>query len=567
MKICAIPGDAKSYFQNRPNRRRRGSLLIDIMLGMTLVMSLVGMSSQYMSEQSERTRRLQLATEQDALLRGARGLVTINLAEVREKLFEDAQSVSGGRAISVYGMDELSERGFLPQGFDGGIMRRHYGKEMALLVRAVSRNDSSNPKPTLTRAQLRDPDNPSRINPVLVDGVSSNDEMDFEAMLVSYGGTEIGRSAAGTIISMMETPFGGFMGSDTLASGAYGSTQVNTTPFNVVSERPRRGDIASIVALSSFDVLGDDRISDTFLRCEGMNRNSEAYRQCLGNNQVYTDYVIAHYDSSGNGTPDRFPALRGVTAMDCRPPGDGTATGTPGSFLIDCEATSMSGSLEVAGGLDVQGDDNQIGPLATTATSLAFNSRNFLERRTIGGTGTDVISADRVSVDGVNDGHDLAETILSSEVVRPGDLVRKPQCPARTLDGAHAMQPRIYLSPIEYADPYGRAIVGVRAFAEDAGANWRVRLMSIVAQDICRSDFSNPIPISSVSRRSFSKPIYDYLGNPNGTNEYDRYYPSHPRCNTWNSEGDPVATRVDQLSDVYELARDNAVLLAQARCY
>lgn len=566
---------AKKNNTRAQNRRRRGSLLVDIMLGMTIIMSLVGLSAQYTGQQSEHTRQLQIATEHDALLRGARGLVTVKLGEVRRKVFAD-----GG--VSVYSMNDLSQQGLLPPGFDGGVLRRIYGKDMSLLVRAVRRNDTANPKATMTLAQMRDPSDPSRINPILIDGVTSNDEMDFEALLVSHGGTPIPRSAGGGIISRMESPFGGYMTTNTLASGSYGSLQINTTPFNALSQRPRQGDLASVVALSNFDVLAEGKLKDAFLRCEGLNTGSDDYQECLGNNRVYTDLILQHSDTDNNGTPDRFPALRGVTALDCAP--DGTTTGTASQFRINCATTQMTGNLNVtgnttvsgnstvAGSISVAGKTNVVGPLRTTASRMNFEEKPFIERRNLGGVPNDVLTGDRVQMATMNGGQDLAEAVISSQVVRPEALVAKPQCPARTLDGAHAMRPRIYLSPIEYADPFGRPIVGVRAFAQDAGSNWRVKLMAIVAQDICTSNFNNPIPISAISNTpmQFSRPLYDYLGNPNGTHDFERYYPVHSQCHSWTSEGEPTtatAGRKDGLSDVYTLGANNAVVLAQTRCY
>ncbi|MCW3782562.1 hypothetical protein OM960_13300 [Defluviimonas sp. CAU 1641] len=523
--------------------RQRGALLLEAILALGVAASLVGLSAAFIAQEKEKQEEIMIASEQGVILAAARNFVQQNYNAIRLDLFKEAET--GGSAILAYPMQKLADEGYLPASFSGdGVLGHMYGQQYALIARAVDRADTGTPQVTLSHGDL-DPMSTGGIDGVLVDSDPANGEMEIEALLVTYGGDPVRLGDGGDIIGRLDSTFGGYVSEAGTARGPYANFVMDITSFAALAEYPDPGHFAGLVSLSSFGVLGSDAASDgvpdPLRRCDGVNIASQEYADCLASNEIYADIVLNHHDTNGDGIADRFPALRGVTMLDCADSGN---TGVQNEFLIDCATTRMTGNLAVAG------PDADIGALGIRADRVTFGGDDVLVRQTVGAADENIVQPDRVVIDQVNGGQDLSETIVDTRVVRAGQTVAKPICPATTIDGVTPMEPRIYPSPAAYSDPRGRAIVGVRAFAEDVDAtNWRVRLMVFVGQDFCTNDVSSPLSTSIG---------YHVNGAPDvaGT------------CTGFDGAGvQNTGDLADGSADVYELDSSFGAVVVQTRCY
>ncbi|MBW3243614.1 hypothetical protein KUV57_13150 [Epibacterium sp. DP7N7-1] len=525
--------------------RQRGAMLLEAALAISVLLALVAYVAQTNGEEAEKQKRVMLASEHDVIITASRNFVQQSYHDIILDLFNAADS--SGQGELVYSIDDIIAAGYLPSSYSGGILNAIYGKNYALLARAVNRDDGGEPQVTMTYSDM-DPLGLGGVDNDLVDGDPGNGEMEIESILVSYGGSDIPRGAGGDIVGRLESAFGGFVTEANTAHGAYANFEMNISGFDSMAEYPGTGNFASVVSLSSYGVLGSDggmaQVVDPFRRCDGVNIASDEYSECINSNEVYTDLIMRPFDSDNDGTIDVLPALRNVTMLDCS---DTSNTGTISEFTIDCATTRMTGDFVSLG------DNAEIGNMKIEADGIDFAGQDVLTRQNINGSDENILNGDRLTMASVNGGQDMSEAVTNTSVVAARSTIEKPTCPATTIDGVTPMEPRVYLSPAAYSDPRGRPVVGVRAFAEDLGTEWRARLLIFVSQDFCSNDTSNPIPTT------FS-------------NYFSNGAPNRPNCSTFNPNGSVNTFRGDGQADVYELmptagGQDFGAVIASTRCY
>ena len=520
-------------------RRRQGGLLLEAILALGVATSLIGLSASYMASEKQRQEETMIASEQDILITASRAFLQRRYNETLTDLFDVASST--GSAIRTFSMADLVGAGFIPDSFNGGVLAGMDGQRYALLARAVDRADTATPQATMTLSDI-DPGATGTIDPILTDGDFTNGEMEIEAVLVTYGGNPLPAATGGNVIGRMESAYGGYVQVAGKTRGPYANFEMDLTEFSGLPEYPSAGHFAGIVALSSYGVLGEggaELIVDPLRRCANLAITSPEYDTCVASNEVYSDIVMRPYDSDGDTVADVFPALRNVTILDCA---EGGAAGIEDEFRVDCTTTRLSGDFIA------EGDNADIGAMSVRSDRIGFAGDDVVVRQTLGGVDENVLHGDRAILDGVNGGQDLSEAITDSKVVRATDTVAKPSCPAVAADGVTPMVPRIYVSPAAYADSNGRPTVGVRAFAEDSGANWTIRMMNFVAQDFCTNDASNPLPM--------------------GTPTFGNGAPDSPNCTSFDAAGAVVGPdRSDGAADVYEFSFEYAAAIVQTRCY
>ncbi|MFG6083432.1 hypothetical protein ACEUZ9_004692 [Paracoccus litorisediminis] len=459
--------------------RSRGVTLMEAILALGVAASMIGVTAHVIGQEQQRQKAMLLGAEGELALKASRDFVAQNYAALQDELFTSAGPA--GLARKTFTTSEMISRGYLPPSFqNSGILGKLYGQQYALVMRAVNRTDTTTPQATMTRATM-DPSNTGAVDPGLRDRNAANGEIDIEAVLVTYGGTALKPAVGGEVINRLNSSYAGFVNTTGTASGAYGSFSVSMAPYASMTGYPTTGHFASVVALSNFGVLGAESgegegIPDPFRRCTDMGLSSAAYAACLSSNEVYTDIVLNSFDTNGDGTDDRFPAIRGLSMVQCA--NDNDENTDPSRFVIDCAETRMSGNLVV------EGTDATIGNLDITADEVSFHGKKTISN----GPNGNEVSADKLTIDGYGSGgQDVAKAIFHSQIAAPGTVIMKPQCPA-------GMTPDIYVTPVAYADRYGRPIVGIRAghdLAQETPTRWRIRMVAYIGQDFCGQSLPN----------------------------------------------------------------------------
>lgn len=546
------------------NGRQRGITLLEGVLYLGLASSVIGFSASLILDEQRRQEEVLIAREYALVMQGAQNFVSNRYEEILDQLYDEA--VLNGGALRPYELSELTGAGFLPLSFldGGGALDRVYGQGFRLLTRAVLAGDTAVPQSTLTVAEM-DPGGQGAIAEALIDGDPANGEVRIEAVLVSDGGVPMPTTVGAPVTARTERSNAGFVEAGTETRGPYGVFSFDLGGFVGTDGFPDdpAGRFAAIVALGGFGVLdasgmgigegADPDLQDAFRRCEGildnpgLDRNSPIYEQCRDTtNAVYGDIVIVNYDTTGDGVPDVFPTINGTTRITMSPPvdtdGDGDpdvlstlenlrvigcgavapGTGSETELTIDCDLTRMTGTLIA---------ENFLIETSSGTRPLAIEQE-------VAGVPEVQVSADRFVMGDV----DLSTGIFDVQLLASGDTIPKPQCPATTPDGAFLVEPRVYVLPAAFSDPAGRATVGMRAFAEEDGSDWRVRLYQYVSEDRCTFTFSGG-PYPAPGNCAFS------AGNP------------------LNPEDDPALGNPDGTSDVYEVGSDFGRVLAMTRCY
>jgi hypothetical protein len=546
------------------NGRQRGITLLEGVLYLALASSVIGFSATFIRDEQRRQEQVLIAREYALAMQGAQNFVSNRYEEILDQLHEAA--VLNGAAARAYDLEDLTGAGFLPLAFldGGGALQRVYGQEFRLLTRAVLAGDTAVPQRTLTVVDM-DPGGQGAIAADLIDGDPVNGEVRIEAVLVSDGGDPMPVTVGAPVTARTERSNAGFVEAGTESRGPYGVFGFDLGGFVGADGFPADpvGRFAAIVALGGFGVLDatgmgadPDRepdLQDAFRRCAGiledpaLDRNSPIYVECRDTtNAIYGDIVIVNYDTTGDGVPDVFPSIEGTTRITMSPPVDTSGDGVPdvlstienlrvlgcgtigpgaGSgteLTIDCDLTRLTGTLIA---------DNFLIDTSSGVRPLAVEQE-------VGGVREVQVSADRFLMGDV----DLSTGIFDLQLLASGQTIPKPQCPATTPDGAFLVEPRVYVLPAAFSDPAGRATVGMRAFAEENGSDWRVRLYQYVAEDRCAFSFS---------------------GGP---------YPAPGNCvfsagNPLNPEDDPALGNPDGASDVYEVGADFGRVLAMTRCF
>jgi hypothetical protein len=546
--------------------RQRGISLLEGVFYVALVGSLIGFSASFILEEQRRQQEILVAREFSLVMQGAQNFVSARYEDILEELYQEA-SLSGGAAHKSYSVADLSDRGFLPLSFldGGGALDRLYDQEFRLLTRAVLAADTAVPRSTLTVADM-DPGDQGSIAEDLIDGDPVNGEVQIEAILVSAGGVPIPTQTGAPITTRTERSNAGFIETGTEARGPYGVFSFDVSGFAGGDGYPDEtaGRFAAIVSLAGFGVLDasgmstlgplqDLSLQDAFRRCEeiltdpALDRNSPIYLECRDTtNAIYGDIIIVNYDTTGDGVPDVFPTIQGTTRITMSPPVDTTGDGVP-DVLSTLENLRVIGCGSVGPGTGSETELTiECDLTRATGTLIAENflmdtstgTRPLAVELEVAGSREVQVSADRFLMGDT----DLSTGIFDVQILASGETIVKPDCPATTPDGSFLVEPRVYVLPAAFSDPAGRATVGMRAFAEDEGTEWRVRLYQYVSQDICTFTFS---------------------GGP---------YPAPGNCaliagNPLNPDNDPALGNPDGVSDVYEVGTDYGRVLAMTRCF
>jgi hypothetical protein len=547
--------------------RQRGALLLEAMLAVGVAAALIGVTALIIKEESVRQDNELIAAEQRIIVEGAQSYVAERYEDIiRTDLFSAAQTSPNGALIEM-SLQDLVDDGYLPAIVaGGGAVGAVFGHEYRLLIRAVNGSDL-----TMTEADM-DGNGDGIVDASLLDGNPDNGEIEIESILVSIGGSPIPSGRAGDVIARTGLFNAGFVNTEGVASGSFGSFEFPMDGFEGTGSVPSVGSFATIVSLSNFGVIGSEggvigssSLRDAFLRCEGMDPALPEYDACLNSNDVYTDIYFRSYDSDGDGTPDVFPAIRNLSSVSCD---DDRPSGLAGEFLVDCALTRLTGDFVV------EGSNIDLGPLTVRDRQVLFGGEQILRREEVEGVEETVFTSDRIVASGINQasgGQDLAEGIFNSRVSVAGDILEKPTCPAYSI-GGEEMRPRIYLTPAAYADQGGRPIVGVRAFAEDVdfltglpdpdGDAWRVRLVLYVNQDFCNEDvnFNSPLQMDQL------QPAGDgFLPNDSGGGDPEVF---NGRCSTFDTTtGEVISNMSDGRADVYEVPSTLGAALIHTRCF
>jgi len=545
--------------------------MLEGILYLGLASSVIGFSASFIIQEQRRQEEILVAREFAMVMQGAQNFISTRYDLILDELYQEAV-LTGNTANRRYSLLDLSNLGFLPQSFleGGGALDRLYGQDFRLLTRAVLVSDGSLPRLNLSAADM-DPGGQGAIAAALIDGDPENDEVQIEAILVSAGGSAVPIQRGAPITTRTERSNAGFIETGTEARGPYGVFSFDVSGFSGVDGYPEdtEGRFAAIVALAGFGVLDASGMSttplaelnleDAFRRCASiladpaLDQNSPLYVECRDTtNGIYGDIVLVSHDSTGDGVLNVFPTITGPTRITMSPPVDTTGDGVPdvisaienlrvigcgsvapgigsdSELTIDCALTRTTGSLIVEG--TVLGQEI----LLDTSDGVVPLAREV----TLSGTPEIQVSADRFLMGDT----DLSTGIFDIQILASGATVAKPQCPATTSDGSFDMEPRVYVLPAAYSDPAGRATVGMRAFAQDEGSEWRVRLYQYVAEDFCTFTFSEgPYPAPGACGL--------VIGNPR------------------NPENDPALGNPDGVSDAYEVSSDYGRVMSMTRCY
>lgn len=525
--------------------RQRGITLLEGLFYLALASSVIGFSTSFILQEQRRQEDIQVARELALVLQGAQTFVSVEYDEILDELFNEA--AISGEAIIRYSIADMADRGFLPsvflQGEDvatQGALGRLYGQEFSLLARAVMAGDTAIPKATASIGEM-DPLSQGSVSAAI------QEDLFIEAIVVSSGGSAIPRQRGAPVTVRTERSNAGFIEEANEARGPYGVYSFDLSGFQPLADvYPEPGRFASIVAISDFGVLGAGGLTD-----DGDDGGFTIPNPL----ELEGDLVFINTDTTGDGLLDTFPAIRQLNKISMLEPTDSTGDGEPDVFsvienlnriscgsadglqgsanalVIDCPQTRLTGDLIVEGtvldGLTIEGGLN---------LTDGNTERQIADMEDVLGEAETRLFADRLIFESLDD-VDASTAAYDFRILESGDTIAKPSCPDTTFDEQFQVEPRIYVVPASFADPDGRATVGVRAFAQDEGNAWRVRMFQFVGEDRCTFSLSTGDPDQAPG----------ICENPND--------PSDP-------DGNP-----DGNSDVYQIDGEFGRVLAMTRCF
>ena len=539
--------------------RQRGVTLIEAILYLSVASSVIVLMASLMDTESKRQEDITMASGLNMVSMAAQRYVAAEYDMIRNQLLAAARAT--GRAEIEVTAQDLADGGYLPDTFAAGT-ENIFGQRPALLMRAVSVDDGSEPQATMTETEL-DANSDGNIDNHLVDLDNSNDEATIEAILVTTGGEPVPATRGPQIAVRTQRPTSGFLSEPDVTRGAYGSFAFDISGFSDFASYPAEGRFANIIALSRFGVIdmmgGETKINtgvpDPLQRCAeilerpGMTPDSDIYVACLASNDMYNDIVFNNYDADDDGVIDTFPSVRNVNTIEMSGATDTDGNGNPDVF------SKITDLYDIEMGAPVDTDGNGTPDAFSSITNLSRVACDDTADTAIEGTliiDCDTLVADGDMIVGGNatiggdatadrfissemDGQDLSEGIYNALLLASGNTIDKPVCPPVTADGAYQMEPRIFVVPAAYSHPGGLPTVGVRAYAEEAGGDaWRVRLFNFVDEDKCTSSISNPLTTETSDFRS---------------------------------ENSAQCSSADGLADVYEVSSTAGRVLAMTRCY
>ena len=484
---------AEGYENLDLNQSERGATLLEAALSIALLGSLLVFVNAMVAEEMKRQRNASIGRDLRLMTQFAQQYVRNEYDNLRHEL----ATLTKTDAIMEISMQTLADKGYLPLTFlESGEHRNSEGQFYVLLLRGVSRLDVSNPKATLAVAEI-DMDNNNQVDTFLNDGESTNDELDIEVLLATVGGSALLPQHGNPAALAANLAVSGFVQTEGLASGPFGSWSLDISPYNSLNSHPEVGSLVSIIALSGFGVLdfkdGEQfpEIANSgypFDRCPDLVGNMLDI--CGGSNDIFTDAHFDVVDTDGDGTPDEFGEISGLYSLTMGPPidgdGDGIADHFPeiaGTLRIACD---LSGSDTVsAGTLLMDCSDIKLAGNVAIGGNLTASGNTTFEGNT---------TAERFFATTIGN-QDLTKGIYFGEIIAMNGNreIAKPNC------GDVGSSAMILVAPASYASPDGSPIVGLKAVAENiiAENKWVVRLQAALDRDIDNNGEADVVDLQS----------------------------------------------------------------------
>lgn len=467
------------------NESERGSTLLETALAMALFGSILVLVNSIVSEELERQSNASLGRDLRLLTEFSQNYMRSEYQNLQNQL----TNLQNPNAILEISMQTLVDKGYLPPSFlESGTHKNGENQSYAILVRGVSRLDTSIPQNTLTSADI-DKDGDHLVDSFLVDGKSGNDEFDLEAVLVTTGGTALPPHRGNQAVLASETAVAGYVQTMGTASGVFGNWSLDIRPFQSLNAYPSPGRFVSLLALSGFGVLDfrtggnptDEKQSgNPFDRCPNFRGDNLA--ECASSNDIFTEAVFRSVDNDGDGVTDSFGSINGVHQISMGQPVDSdndgnedvfpeiinvlrlvcdqsrSATASVGTLLMDCAHINLTGSLEVSGSVNIN-----------NGLSLA---------RDLDAAGE--VSGERFIADAIG-GQDLTEGIFSGQIVAMNGrrMIAKPTCSDADSTAL------ILVVPASYQSPDGSPIVGMKALATSSRDRnqWQIQIQAALDRD------------------------------------------------------------------------------------
>lgn len=428
------------------NQAERGTTLFEVALAIAILGSLLVFVNAMVFEETTRQRDRSLGRDLQLMTKFAQQYLKVEYSDLQTQL----AGLSTTDAIMEISMQTLVDAGYLPSSFlQNGEHLNGARQSFAILIRAVSRLDSGNPQRTLTVAEI-DVDDDDQVDADLVDGESTNDELDIESLLVTSSGNPLLPQHGNPAVVASDLPTVGYVQTAGVANGPFGNWSLDISPYAALDSYPDAGRFVSLLALSGFGVLDfwNSEPNDgsqvfpgnLFERCPGFS--GRALAECMANNDVYTDLRFRPVDTDDDGTDDLFPKISGLLRLACVHSSSGLAVA--GTLLLDCDDVRLSGNATIDGDLEVSGD----------------------------------ASAERFIAAAIGD-QDLTKGIYQGQIIAMDGRreIDKPDCQD---SDSEAM---ILVAPAAFSSPDGSPIVGLKAFADDNTDKWTITLQAALDRD------------------------------------------------------------------------------------
>lgn len=503
------------------SRSKRGISLLEGVLYLALMTSVLGFTANVILQQNERQSNILAASNLRDLTDAGQLYMSGEYSRLREELAGTAATPGNTPIEALIPLTDVADRGYFPGTLmPGGVFTDEFDQTYGILVRGVNANDGTVPQATLERSDVVD--GTGSLDPDMIDGNPANGEYELEAILVSYGGDLVPQRRGGPISIGTGRATAGLLPErfpgdpDPIeAFGPNGGFQFDLTGFaddilagegTAFFPQPEGGRFISLLALSNYGALtagglvpGEGGSQDgVFLRCEqilataGMNQNSADYIQCLNDNEIYDEIVFNNdfdpafrsairevdeiaFTADGTGVIDMGGVgseIQNLSDIHC-----GTASALPANLnqlRINCGVALGDFDPTLIPGFD-EGDLGVAGDFRTEGNSM-FDG--FVRVDGIAQLNDRVDAAGEVRLTSVDGGQDVREAIFNSYRQGSDTVIAKPSCPA-------PMTASLITSVASYADPQGRGSVGVTSFGIDEGANWRLRLVMFLDEDVC----------------------------------------------------------------------------------
>lgn len=446
--------------RTRQRQAERGTTLLETALAAALMGSLLVFINAIVNEEMARQRDQSLGQQLHLMTKFAHRYLKNEFLQVQNQL----ASLSTTDAIAEISMKTLIDEGYLPSSFgQNGKYMNSENQTFAILVRGVSRLDKEYPQQTLKVAAI-DADDDDKVDSKFVDGDTTNDEMDIEALLVTSGGKPLDPQHGHPAVLAADLATAGYVQTAGIAKGPFGNWSMDISAFASLDGYPKVGRFVSLLALSGFGVLdfwdkttnnGNNTLRDNlFERCPSFT--GQALAECIANNDVYTNLRFRAIDSDDDGKDDRFPEISGLLKMACA--STNTELAVSGTLLIDCTQIKLRGRTTIDGDVTVAGDADFSGQLQITSK----------------------VSAERFVASAIGN-QDLTKGVYEGQIMAMNGTreIDKPVC-------QKSDEAMILVAPAAYASPDGSPIVGIKAFAANKVGDpkkWMITMQAALDRD------------------------------------------------------------------------------------